>query len=129
MAKTLTVAGATYTADKITKTAKDIIGYDGNTETFAFRGVVNFGAFSRSGGAYDELIQAGDIRVGTCTLNSASNVAVTFSSPLAGVPRIVLTANSTTSGVLCAKTRNVTASGFDSILGGSVKVIYGSDPL
>ncbi len=49
----------------------------------------------------------------------ASNVAVTFSSPLPGVPRIVLTANSTTSGVLCAKTKNVTASGFDSILGGS----------
>lgn len=43
--KTLTVSGETYEAERIVKTTNSIIGYNGETEVFAFRGINDFNAF------------------------------------------------------------------------------------
>ena len=59
------------------------------------------------------------IRRGTCTLNVSSATTVNFSSALPGVPTVMLTPLTSNSGVIAAKVRSVTASGFTAIIGGS----------
>ena len=65
-------------------------------------------------------ITAGNIDCGTCTLNSNTNVSVSFNKTFANVPRVVLTPNTTTSGVIAPKIREVSTTGFKAIIGGSV---------
>lgn len=59
------------------------------------------------------------IRRGTCTLNVSSATTVNFSSALPGIPTVMLTPLTNNSGVIAAKVRSVTASGFTAIIGGS----------
>lgn len=61
----------------------------------------------------------GNARRGTCTLNTSSWVQVNFSSAMWGVPTVVLTPNTSTSGAIAGKVRNITASGFEACIGGS----------
>lgn len=65
-------------------------------------------------------LTAGNIDSGTCTLNSSTNVSVSFNKTFTSVPRVVLTPNTTTSGVIAPKIREVTTTGFKAIIGGSV---------
>jgi len=65
-------------------------------------------------------IIAGNIDCGTCTLNSSTNVSVSFNKTFANVPRVVLTPNTTTSGVIAPKIREVSTTGFKAIIGGSI---------
>lgn len=48
--KTLTVNNETYQAERIVKTNTDIIGYNGNTEVFGFRGISDFSKFQLAEG-------------------------------------------------------------------------------
>ena len=58
------------------------------------------------------------MRKGQIVLGSASWTSHNFSSAFSGVPRIVISANDTTSGILSPKVRNVTTSGFEATMGG-----------
>lgn len=44
--KNLTFNNEIYQAKRIVKTDSDIIGYNGNTEVFAFRGISDFSQFA-----------------------------------------------------------------------------------
>ena len=48
--KTLTVNNETYQAERIVKTNTSIIGYNGNTEVFVFRGISDFTQFKLAEG-------------------------------------------------------------------------------
>jgi len=48
--KTLTVGGEEYQAERIVKTDTGIIGYNGNTEVFVFRGISDFTQFQLASG-------------------------------------------------------------------------------
>ena len=48
--KTLTVNGEEYQAERIVKTDTGIIGYNGNQEVFAFRGISDFTQFQLASG-------------------------------------------------------------------------------
>ena len=48
--KTLTVNNEEYQAERIVKTNASIIGYNGNTEVFAFRGISDFNQFQLAEG-------------------------------------------------------------------------------
>ena len=58
-------------------------------------------------------------RRGTVTLSSSSAVTASFSSALSGVPTVMLTPLTTSTGVIPGKVTNVTSSGFSAIIGGS----------
>lgn len=51
--RTLTVLGEQFEAERVVKTTDSIIGYNGQAEVFAFRGISDFSAFEIDGG-YDE---------------------------------------------------------------------------
>ena len=48
--KKLKFNGEEYEAERIVKTNTDIIGYNGNQEVFAFRGINDFSAFQLADG-------------------------------------------------------------------------------
>jgi len=48
--KALTFSGEQYQAERIVKTDTDIIGYNGNTEVFLFRGISDFTQFQLAEG-------------------------------------------------------------------------------
>lgn len=48
--KTLTVNGEQYQAEKIVKTSTSIVGYNGEQEVFAFRGINDFSQFQLEDG-------------------------------------------------------------------------------
>lgn len=48
--KTLTVNNEEYQAERIVKTNTSIIGYNGNTEVFGFRGISDFSKFQLAEG-------------------------------------------------------------------------------
>lgn len=50
MSKIMTVHGQQYEAERIVKTSKDIIGYNGEQEVFAFRGISDFSGFALADG-------------------------------------------------------------------------------
>lgn len=58
-------------------------------------------------------------RSGQCTLNSSSTVTVSFASGMSGTPRVMITPNTTVSGVIAGKIKNVSSAGFEAIIGGS----------
>lgn len=64
-------------------------------------------------------IKAGNIDNGTCTLNSSSSVSVSFNKTFSHVPSVILTPNTSASGVIAPKIRSVSKTGFTAILGGS----------
>ena len=84
--------------------------------------VDNYGSLDYIGGnlSVPKKITAGNIDCGTCTLNSNSNVSVSFNKTFTSAPRVVLTPNTTASGVIAPKIREVTTTGFKAIIGGSV---------
>ena len=82
-------------------------------------GVDNTGAYRYSGGVKYYIASPPNIRTGQCTLNSTSAVSVSFSSAMAGTPKVVVTPNTSTSGVIAPKIRNVDSGGFDAVIGGS----------
>lgn len=51
--KTLLVADKEFKAEKIVKTDNEIIGYNGNSEVFAFRGIQDFSLFVLNDSKYD----------------------------------------------------------------------------
>ena len=51
--KTLLVAGKEFKAEEIVKTDNEIIGYNGNSEVFAFRGIQDFSLFVLNDAEYD----------------------------------------------------------------------------
>ena len=51
--KTLLVADKEFKAEKIVKTDNEIIGYNGNSEVFAFRGIQDFSLFTLKDAEYD----------------------------------------------------------------------------
>lgn len=51
--KTLLVADKEFKAEKIIKTDNEIIGYNGSSEVFAFRGIVDFSLFELKDAKYD----------------------------------------------------------------------------
>lgn len=51
--KNLLFNGESYEAEKIIKTNTSIIGYNGDTEVFAFRGISDFSLFELQDGEYD----------------------------------------------------------------------------
>lgn len=60
------------------------------------------------------------IRTGQCTLNTSSEVWVAFSSAFPGTPgAVMLTPQTTTSGVIAGKVRSKANTGFNAIIGGS----------
>lgn len=69
-------------------------------------------------GAFGDIVTK-QIRVGTINLTS-SWASYSFSSAMSGTPRVILTPNTQTSGVIAGKVRNVTSSGFEAVIGGSV---------
>ena len=56
--KTLLVADKEFKAEKIIKTDNEIIGYNGNSEVFAFRGIQDFSLFVLKDG---QVFDAGEI--------------------------------------------------------------------
>jgi hypothetical protein len=48
--KTLTFMGEEYEAERIVKTNTDIIGYNGNSEAFSFKGISDFSYFQLAEG-------------------------------------------------------------------------------
>ena len=64
-------------------------------------------------------ITAGNIASGQCTLNSSSTVSVSFGKTFPNTPRVVITPNTSASGVISPKIRNVSTTGFTAIIGGS----------
>lgn len=59
------------------------------------------------------------VRRGTVNLNDSSWTQVNFSSAMPGIPTVVLTVNTSNSGSIVGKVRNVTATGFQGVIGGS----------
>lgn len=64
-------------------------------------------------------LSAGNIDCGTCTLNSSSTVSVSFNKTFASTPKVVITPNTTSSGTIAPKIREVSTTGFKAIIGGS----------
>ena len=64
-------------------------------------------------------IDAGNIDCGTCTLNSNSAVSVSFNKTFTNIPRVAITPNTTSANVIAPKIREVSATGFKAIIGGS----------
>lgn len=53
--KKLVFNSESYEAEKIVKTETDIVGYNGNVEVFAFRGISDFSGFEiESGQVFDK---------------------------------------------------------------------------
>ena len=59
------------------------------------------------------------IRSGSVTLNQTTWTHVTFSAEMAGVPRIAMIVNTTNTGSIVGKVKNVTTTGFDGLIGGT----------
>jgi len=64
-------------------------------------------------------ITAGNIDCGSCTLNSSSEVYVSFNKTFSSAPKLVITPFTSTSGVIAPKIRALSTQGFRAILGGS----------
>lgn len=60
---------------------------------------------------------------GRGTYNSSAWVAVSFGKTFPGIPRVQLTPNSTVVGVLAPKVKNVSTTGFEAVMGGSVGTV------
>ncbi len=60
---------------------------------------------------------------GQGTYNSSTWVAVSFGKTFPGIPRVQMTPNSTVAGVLAPKVKNVSTTGFETIMGGSVGTV------
>ena len=54
--KTLFISGEELQAERVVKTNTDIIGYNGNTEVFSFKGISDFTQFKLAGEKYGILI-------------------------------------------------------------------------
>jgi hypothetical protein len=61
-----------------------------------------------------------EIQTGTITLNDTTGVSVTFTNEFTVTPRIVLTAQTSNSGVITAKVTAKSTTGFTAIIGGTV---------
>jgi hypothetical protein len=59
------------------------------------------------------------IRSGSVTLNASTWTTVTFSSAMAGTPRIAMIVNTTNSGSIVGKVKNVSSTGFQGLIGGT----------
>jgi hypothetical protein len=59
------------------------------------------------------------IRSGSVTLNASTWTTVTFSSAMAGTPRIAMMVNTTNSGSIVGKVKNVSSTGFQGLIGGT----------
>lgn len=60
-----------------------------------------------------------EIRSGTITLNNTTWTSATFASQMRNAPSVIVTPNTENSGVIAVKTKNITTSGFQAIIGGS----------
>ena len=96
----------------------DLDGYLASPDESKRIGVDNTGAYEYTGGAKRRFLDV-DIRTGQCNLSDSAWTSVSFSSAMRGAPKVVLTANTTNTGTITAKTRNVTASGFEATIGGT----------
>lgn len=65
-------------------------------------------------------IETGNIDCGNCTLNSSTLQTVYFNKTFVNVPKVVLTAHTSTAGVITGKVRDVTTTYFTAIIGGNV---------
>jgi len=61
-----------------------------------------------------------EIQTGTITLNDTTGVSVTFANEFTATPRVVLTAQTSKSGVITAKVTAKSTTGFTAIIGGTV---------
>lgn len=65
------------------------------------------------------IYNSSNFRCGLCTLSSSSDTTVTFTSAFDGVPTVMLTPLTSTSGVIAGKVKSVNSTGFTAIIGGS----------
>lgn len=66
-------------------------------------------------------VTAGNIDSGTCTLDSsAADVTVYFNKTFASVPKVVITPNTTVSGVIAPKVKSITTTYFTATIGGNI---------
>lgn len=83
-------------------------------------GIDNAGAYVRHGETTKRRIKhQKNVCAGQCTLNSTSEVDVSFPRTMSGTPRIAITPNTATGGVISPKIRSVSTTGFSAIIGGS----------
>lgn len=61
-----------------------------------------------------------EIRRGTVNLTSSDVTSVTFVTAMSGTPTVVITPNTTTTGAIAGKVRNVSSTGFSATIGGTV---------
>ena len=65
------------------------------------------------------IYNSSNFRRGTCTLNSAGETTITFSSALGGTPTVILTPLTTVTGVIAGKVKSASSTGFTATIGGS----------
>ena len=70
-------------------------------------------------GIITDKVTAGNIASGTCTLNSSSEVYVSFGKTMPSTPSVVIIPITTASGVIAPKVRSVDQNGFNAIIGGN----------
>jgi hypothetical protein len=61
--KTLTFMGEEYEAERIVKTNTDIIGYNGNSEVFSFKGISDFSLFQLAEGEIFDTDLSPEVRI------------------------------------------------------------------
>ena len=65
------------------------------------------------------IYNSSNFRCGLCTLSSSSDTTVTFTSAFDGVPTVMLTPLTSTSGIIAGKVKSVNSTGFTAMIGGS----------
>lgn len=87
--KTLLFNGETFEAEKIIKTDTSIIGYNDETEVFAFRGISDFNLFELQDGEYDadriEQLESENSRLKAADLDNKEAIATLYEMLLGGI--------------------------------------------